>query len=327
MLNRRTLLMASAALPLAARAQASTWPNKPVRVVVPYGAGGGADNFARPVAQHLSQQLGQQFVIDNRGGASGMIGSGVVASAPPDGYTLLINFSSLYLAPLFVDKPPYDPIKDFTTITLAATTPQVIVVHPSVPVKDMKELIDYARKNPGKVNYVTAGAGTQQHLTGETLAATTRTKLTHVAYKGGSQAMTDLLGGQVQMGILVLSTVLPQIQAGKLRALAVIDAQRSKLFPQFPTVAESGLPGFSMPETFIGVVGPAGMDRQLVARINGEVQKALHAAPVRQALEGAGYEAVSLTPEEFGTKARNVHAMFQRLVKENGVSEKAEGTR
>jgi tripartite-type tricarboxylate transporter receptor subunit TctC len=328
MLNRRTLLVATAAaLPFAARAQASSWPNKPVRVVVPYGAGGGADNFARPLAQHLSQQLGQQFIIDNRGGASGMIGSGVVASAPADGYTLLINFSSLYLAPLFVDKPPYDPVKDFTPITLAATTPQVIVVHPSLPVKDMKELIDYARKNPGKVNYVTAGAGTQQHLTGETLAATTKTRITHVAYKGGNQAMTDLLGGQVQMGILVLSTVLPQIQAGKLRALAVIDAQRSKLFPQFPTVAESGLPGFSMPETFISVVGPAGMPAPLVARINGEVQKALHAAPVRTALEGAGYEAVTVTPEDYAAKARNVYAMFQRIVKENGATEKSEGTR
>jgi tripartite-type tricarboxylate transporter receptor subunit TctC len=174
---------------------------------------------------------------------------------------------------------------------------------------------------------VTAGAGTQQHLTGETLAATTKTRITHVAYKGGNQAMTDLLGGQVQMGILVLSTVLPQIQAGKLRALAVIDAQRSKLFPQFPTVAESGLPGFSMPETFISVVGPAGMPAPLVARINGEVQKALHAAPVRTALEGAGYEAVTVTPEDYAAKARNVYAMFQRIVKENGATEKSEGTR
>jgi tripartite-type tricarboxylate transporter receptor subunit TctC len=318
MFTRRVLLLALLSLPLTASAQQS-WPNKMIRLVVPYGPGGGADNFARPLAQKLSEQLGQQVIIDNRAGASGLIGSAIVANSPPDGYTLLANFSSLYLAPLFVDKPPYDPEKAFTAISLLATTPQIIVVHPSLPVRTMKELVDYARNNPGKLNYVTAGTGTQQHLTGTMLAATTKTEMTHVAYKGGNQAMTDLLGGQVQMGILVLSTVLPQIQSGKLRAIAVIDAQRSKLFPQFPTVAESGLPDFSMPNTFIGVLGPAGMPPALVQRINNEVQKAAQTPSVRRVLEEAGYEITNVSPQEFSVQGRTIHETFQRMVKESRI--------
>jgi tripartite-type tricarboxylate transporter receptor subunit TctC len=287
---------------------------------VPYGPGGGADNFARPLAQRLSEQLGQQVIVDNRAGASGMIGSGAVAQSAPDGYTLLANFASLYLAPLEVANPAYDPVKAFTPITLAATTPIIIVVHPSLPVKNMKELVDYARSNPGMLNYVTAGTGTQQHLTGESLALATKTKMVHIAYRGGNQAMTDLLGGQVKMGILILSTVLPQIQAGKLRAIAVIEGQRSKLFPEFPTIAESGLPGFSMPSTFIGVWGPAGLPPALATRINNEVQKAMQVPAVRAALDSTGYEPVKSNPEEFAVQGKQTYEMFQRMVKDAGLT-------
>lgn len=320
MITRRSLLLSSACLPLAAPALGqATWPTRQVHLVVPYGPGGGADNFARPLAHQMSQELGQQVVVENRAGASGMIGSAHVAAQPPDGHTLLANFSSLYLAPLVAEKPPYNPVQAFTPITLCADTPQIVVVHPSLPVKNMKELIDYARAHPGAINYVTAGTGTQQHLTGEMLGARTHTKLTHVAYKGGGQAMTDLVGGQVQMGILVLSTVLPQIEAGKLRPIAVIDSERSKLFPQFPTISESGLPGFSMVETFIGVHGPAGMQPALAQQIDAVIQRSLRAPACAKALQSAGYNPKPMGPEPFAVKAREVYATFQQMVKESGI--------
>ncbi len=318
MFKKIAMLMLAIGVSVGAHGQA--WPTKPIRLIVPYGPGGGADNFARPLAQQLSAQLGQQVIVENRAGAAGMIGSSAVAKAAPDGYTLLANFASLYLAPLGVPNPAYDPIKEFTPITLAATTPMIIVVHPSLPVHNMKELVDYARNNPGMLNYVTSGTGTQQHLTGESLALETKTKMVHIAYRGGNLAMTDLLGGQVKMGILVLSTVLPQIQAGKLRAIAVTENQRSKLFPQFPTIAESGLSGFSMPSTFIGMWGPAGLPPALANRINTEVQVAMNAPAVRNTLVSTGYEAVKSTPEDFTEQAKVTYELFRRMVSDAGLS-------
>ena len=191
------------------RAQ-QAYPTKPIRLVVPFAPGGGVDNFARPLAQKLTDQLGQQVVVDNRPGASSIIGAALVAAAQPDGYTLLCTFDSpLYISSLITKNVPYHPLKDFTPVISAATTPIVVVVHASLPVQSTKELIEYARRNPGQLAYVTAGSGTQQHLTGESLARVTGTKMTHIAYKGGGQAITDLLGGHVKMGILVLSTVHP----------------------------------------------------------------------------------------------------------------------
>src|SRR5688500_4628744 len=234
------------------------YPNKPVRLIVPFAPGGGVDNFARPLAQKLTDQLGQQVVVDNRPGASSIIGSALVASAQPDGYTLLCTFDSpLYISSLITKNVPYHALRDFTPIISAATTPIVIVVHASLPVQSTGELIDYARKHPGQLAYVTAGAGTQQHLTGESLARVTKTKMTHVAYKGGGQAITDLLGGHVKMGILVLSTVHPHVSSGKLRAIAVTGQRRAKTYPEPPTLSESGVPGVALPDVARGVRGTA----------------------------------------------------------------------
>lgn len=318
MFIRRALLVAALCVPMVAIAQ--TWPNRTIRLIVPYGPGGGADNFARPLSQALSMQLGQQVIIENRAGAAGTIGSGAVAQAAPDGHTLLANFASLYLAPLQIKNPPYDPSKAFTPITMAATTPMIVVTHPSLPVNNMKELADFARNSADGLNYVTSGTGTQQHLTGESLAAFTRTKMVHVPYKGGNAAMTDLLGGQVKMGVLVLSTVLPHIQSGKLRGIAVIEGQRSKLFPQYPTITENGLPGFIMPDTFIGIFGPAGMQPALADRINTEIQKAMQTDVVRKALEGIGYEPVNISVAEFRDRANKTYAMYQKMVKDAGLT-------
>jgi len=308
-------------LPLSAAGQAA-YPNKPIRLVVPFAPGGGVDNFARPLAQKLTEQLGQQAVVDNRPGASSLIGSALVAGAAADGYTLLCTFDSpLLIATLITKNPPYHPIRDFTPIISAATTPIVFVVHASLPAHSTQELIEYARRNPGQLAYVTAGSGTQQHLTGESFALATKTKMTHVAYKGGGQALTDLLGGHVKMGILVVSTVHPHIQSGKLRALAVTGSRRTKTYPELPTISESGVPGFAMPDVSLVILGPARLPAPLVKRINGEVQNALLASEVRSALEKIGYEPTPGTPEASGAQAVKNYAMYQRMVKETGLTQ------
>ncbi|MGD9941737.1 MAG: Bug family tripartite tricarboxylate transporter substrate binding protein [Burkholderiaceae bacterium] len=314
-MDRRSFVLAGAALPLAARAQ-SDYPNRPIRVIVPYAAGGGVDNFARPLAQKMAEQMGQPVVVENRGGGGGMIGSAQVAKAPPDGYTLLCHAQTLYLAPLMTKSPPYDAVKEFTPIVRAVTTPVVVVVHESLPVRNMKELIDYARAQPAGLDYVTASVGSQQHLTGETLAVRTKTKLVHVAYKGGHQALVDLAAGQVKMGILIMSTVLPFVQSGKLRVIAAIEGQRSTTFPDVPTAAENGLPGFAMPDTFMALYGPAGMSPAIVRRISDETKKAVESAEVRAALKTIGYEPAVTTPSEFADIARKTHAMYVDMLAE-----------
>lgn len=243
-----------------------------------------------------------------------------MANAQPDGYTLLATFDSpLYISSLIAKNVPYHPLKDFTQIISAATTPIVIVVHASLPVRSAKDLIEYARKSPAPLSYVTAGSGTQQHLTGESLARVTRTNMTHIAYKGGGQALTDLLGGHIKMGILVLSTVHPHIQSGKLRAIAVTGQRRTKTYPDLPTLAESGVPNFAMPDVSLGLLGPAKLPPPLVKRINEEVSKALATPDVHAALERIGYEQTPGTPEAFSAQAAKTYALYQRLVKESGL--------
>jgi tripartite-type tricarboxylate transporter receptor subunit TctC len=317
----KRFLLAASLCCFASAGFAQNYPTRPIRLVVPFAPGGGVDNFARPLAQRLTEQLGQQVVVDNRPGASSIIGSALVAGAQPDGYTLLCTFDSpLYISSLITKNVPYHPLRDFTPIISAATTPIVIVVHASLPVQSTKELIEYARKNPGQLAYVTAGSGTQQHLTGESLARVTGTKMMHVAYKGGGQAITDLLGGHVKMGILVLSTVHPHVSSGKLRAIAVTGARRTKTLPELPTLSESGGPGFAMPDVSLGVLGPARLSHSLALRINSEVRQALATPEVRFALEKIGYEPTPGTPETFSAQAAKTYAMYQRMVKETGLT-------
>jgi tripartite-type tricarboxylate transporter receptor subunit TctC len=306
--------------PFAVAAQ-QNYPVKPVRLIVPYPAGGANDTFARPVAKRLSEALGQPFVVDNRAGASGVIGTSLVTQAAPDGYTLLVTSGALYLIPLTMKNPPFDPVRDLTPIVAAVTSTTVVVVHPSVPAQSMKALADYGKKAPGQLKYVTAGAGKLQHLTGVSLAHATGTQLMQVSYKGGAQALTDLIGGHVNMGILHLSTVLPHMKSGKLRGIAVVEGHRSKAYPDLPTVAESGFPGYAMPEPFLGITGPARLSPAIAKRINGEVNKALAEPELKATLENAGYTVTpGHPPEYFRDLATRSHATFQRLVKETGLT-------
>jgi tripartite-type tricarboxylate transporter receptor subunit TctC len=311
------LLLVCAASPVAAQ---QNYPNRPVRMIVPYPAGGANDNFARPVAKKLSEVFGQQFVVDNRPGASGVIGVSLVKQAAPDGYTLLVTSGSLYLIPLTLKDAPWDPIKDLTPIVAAVTSTTVIVTHPSVPAQNVKALVEYGKKNSGQLKYVTAGAGRLQHLTGVSLAHALGVPLTQVSYKGGAQALTDLLGGHVNMGILHLSTVLPHINSGKLRGIAVVEARRSKAYPELPTVAESGYPNYSMPEPFLGIAGPAKLPAAIVNRINAALNKALTEADLKHALESAGYTVTAgHSPAYFNELAANAYGTYKRLVQETGL--------
>jgi tripartite-type tricarboxylate transporter receptor subunit TctC len=279
------------------------------------------DNFARPLAKRLSEQLGQQVVIDNKPGASGLIGGQQVAGSPPDGYTLLASTdTSMYLSSLVMKAPGFDPVQHLTPIISAAITPTVVVVHPSLPIRTMKELVEYAKNAPESVPYVTAGAGSLHHLTGESLKHVTGGKLLHVGYKGGNPALTDLLGGQVKVGILILSVIAPHVESGKLRAIAVIENHRSKNYPDIPTIAESGLPGFAMPDTAIALWGPPGLPAHIVEKINSETQKAMQSAEVSQSMQKNGYEATPATAAAFAAQGAKSYANYQRMVKETGLS-------
>lgn len=314
---RKALLLVMGML-VAAAASAQSWPQKPVRFIVPFPPGGGVDNFTRPLAAKLSEQLGQQVIIENRGGAGGVIGSAMAAKAAPDGYTFLVSTdTSVYLTTLVVRNASYDPLKDLAPVISAAITPTVFVSHPSLEeVKTMKDLVELAKKSREPIPYVTAGVGSLHHLTGESLALGTGAKLLHVAYKGGAPAMTALLGGEVKVGILILSGVAPHIKAGRLRVLSTIEDHRSKLYPEIPTIAESAVPGFAMPDTALAVWGPAGLAEDIVERMNAEVQKAMLAPFVRAAMEKGGYEAKPTSAKEFRSQAARSYATYQRMVKQ-----------
>ena len=304
--------------PVLALAQA--YPSKPVRMVVPYSAGGATDTVARAVGNRLSEALGQQVVIDNRGGASGMIGSDIVAKAAPDGYTLLLTVGPPHSAfPFFMKNVPFDTIKDFTPIIIVGTAPQSIVVHPSLPVTSVKELIDYAKKNPGKLSFGTSGVGSSQQMGGLMLNKAAGIDMVHVAYKGGAPALNDVLGGQIPVGIVIVSNVLTHVRAGKLRLLAVLEAQRAKAAPDIPTVAEAGVPGYALPDTWIGLVGPARLPAPIVNQVNAAVVKALGFPDVRARLEAAGFEVRGSTPREFADGLEKNYTTYQKIVTEVGI--------
>ena len=313
-LTAMTLLLA----PLLAVAQG--YPTKPVRMVVPYSAGGATDTVARAVGNRLSEALGQPVVIDNRGGAGGMIGSDVVAKAPPDGYTLLLTVGPPHSAfPFFMKNVPFDTIKDFTPIIVVGTAPQSIVVHPSLPVTSVKELIDYAKKNPGKLSFGTSGVGSSQQMGGLMLNRAAGIDMVHVAYKGGAPALNDVLGGQIPVAIVIVSNVLTHVRAGKLRLLAVLEAQRAKAAPDTPTVAEAGVPGYALPDTWIGLVGPAKLPAPIVNQVNAAVVKALGFPDVRSRLEAAGFEVKGNTPQEFADGIAKGYETYRKIATEAGI--------
>ena len=296
----------------------AAFPEKPIRLIVPFPAGGNADIVARSIGNELSKNLGQPVVIENRGGAGGAIGSEIVAKAPADGYTIMMVSASHVINPSMQKSLPYDTIKDFAGISLVAEVPTVLIVHPSVPAKSLKELIALAKANPGKINFASAGNGTVGHLSGELLKSMAQIKMEHVAYKGNGPAMTDLLGGHVQMLFGSMPSALPHIKSGALRALVVTAPKRSAAAPEIPSTTEAGLPGFDV-STGFGLFAPAKTPRAVINKLHDEVVKSLKQPEVRNRLASQGAEPVGGTPEEYDAFVRTEIAKWQRVCKDAGI--------
>lgn len=294
------------------------YPTKPIRLIVPFAPGGGVDSVARLLAQSLSVNLGQQVVIDNRGGAGGIVGMEIVARAAPDGYTMLMSHVGFTAMPGLYKKLPFDPVKDFTGVVVAASGVYVLVVNPAVPVKSVNELIAYAKANPGKLCYASAGTGSTIHLAGELFKRMAGIELLHVSYKGAAPALTEVVAGEVQMMFGTATNTLPMVKAGKLRALAVTSAKRSALAPELPTVAESGLPGFEVAGWY-GFAAPVMTPKPLVARINTDTNRALRSTDLVERLRFQGLEPVGGTPEESTALIRNDVARWTKVIRDAGI--------
>jgi tripartite-type tricarboxylate transporter receptor subunit TctC len=302
---------------LCGAAHAQTYPAKTVRIIVGLAPGGGNDTMARLVAQQLSISLKQQFVVDNRGGAGGLIAAELFAKSPPDGYTLLLgNVAILTIIPNTLPKAPYDPFKDFQPVSLIAKAPLLVVIHPSLPVKSLKDLIALAKARPGQLNYASNGLGSSTHLATELFKLMTRTKIVHVPYKGLGPASVDLLAGQVQIMFSSAVAMMPHVKAGRLRALAMTGAKRAPAIPDIPTVAEAGVPGYEA-GSWYGIVAPAGTPRPVVDTLAREVAAATRSREISDRLNSEGVVAVGSSPEEFATHIKKeferVHAIVKAL--------------
>lgn len=310
-----TLVIAAATAlitPGAAVAQ-DGYPNKPIRMVLPFPPGGVTDLLARALAEKLSPRLGQPVIVDNKAGAGTVLASELVARAPADGYTFLLAASSLGTAPLIYDKVGYDAIKSFTPVTQVASVVHVMVVNPSLPVKSMKELTAYAKANPGKLNYGSTGTGTSTHLEGELYKSMAGIYMVHIPYRGSGPALTDLVGGQLNVMFDALGSSAPFIKAGKLRALAVTTAKRSQSIPELPTVSESGVPGYeAMP--WLGLVAPAGTPPAVVDRIHREVAKILEEPDIKERFKGWGLDIIGNSPAEFTSFLRRDIAQWNKVI-------------
>ena len=315
-MTKRLLLLIGLAFAVVA-AHAQQFPSKPVRIINPFAPGGATDIIARTMAQKLTEAWGQAVVVENRAGASGAIGVEMVAKSPPDGYTLLIATQTTHAAnPALYPKLPYDAAKDFAPLTLAGSTPLALMVKPSLPVSSVKELIEFA-KNPAKLVYASGGNGTSQHLTAELMKSMSSTYMLHIPYRGAGPAMTDLLGGQVDLMFDNLPTALPHIKAGKLRGLAVTTAARSPLAPELPTMAESGLPGFEL-STWFAFFAPAGTPRAVVDKISGDMRRVLMQPDMKERLAAIGVDVRASTPDELATFQRAELAKWGKIVKDSG---------
>ena len=303
---------------IATVASAQGYPNRTIRLVVPFPAAGTTDILARAAAQKLTEAFGQSVVVDNRPGAAGNIGSDLVAKSAPDGYTLLMGTVGTHaINPSLYSKMPYDHVKDFVPVVLVAGVPNVLVVNPALPVNSVADLIKLAKDKPGQINFASSGSGTSIHLSGELFKTMAGVDITHVPYKGSSPALVDLIGGQVQIMFDNLPSALPQIKAGKLRAIAVTSLKRAPVLPDVPTISESGLPGFEASSWF-GVLAPAGTPAPIVARINAEINKWLQSAEAREKLLSQGAEAAGGTPEQFAHHIRAESEKWAKVVKASG---------
>jgi tripartite-type tricarboxylate transporter receptor subunit TctC len=308
-------LLAVAGLSFCAAVSAQSWPERPVTFIVPFPAGGGTDTFARPLAAQLSKQLGKTVIIDNRGGAGGTLGASIAAKAAPDGYTFFIGAAHHAIAPSIYPKLDYNIQKDFIPITMIAMPPQVIVVNPQrVPAPDLKSFIAYAKENPGKINFGSAGNGTSHHLAGELFKIQTKTALSHVPYRGAGPALQDLMGGQIDMMFDGLGSSAGHIKSGKLKALAVAAPKRAPGFPDVPTAAEAGVPGYEV-STWYGLWAVKGTPPQIVQRMAAEVQKALASPEIKTRWNDAGSDTPHMSQQEFSSMVESEIQRWANVVK------------
>jgi tripartite-type tricarboxylate transporter receptor subunit TctC len=297
---------------------AQTYPARPIRLVIPYPAGGPTDFVGRLVSQKLSTFVGQQVVVDNRPGAGTIIGSELIARAAPDGYSLLFGTGGgTFLAPLILPKVPYEPLKDFAPVAMLVQSPQVLVVHPSVPANSVRELVALAKAKPGSLNFASVGTGTSPHLGGELLQALSGTKIVHVPYKGTAPAMTDLIAGQVHLMFSSMPTVLAHVKAGRLRLIGTGGTKRSAVIPDTPMISET-VPGFEL-VTWYGIFAPARTPAAIVKRLNGEIANVLKDGDVREKLEAQGLEPTIMTPEELKRYTEQDVSRWSKLIKSAGI--------
>lgn len=301
-----------------ALALAQTWPAKPIRMVVPFPPGGAPDTVARLIAPKLTESLGQSVIIDNRAGASSNIGMEIVARAPGDGYTLLVNTVPVVANPSLFTKLPFQPEKDFAPISLVVTGPSIIFVHPSLPARNVKELVALAKARPGTLKYTSSGAGTLTHLAAELFKYHTQTNIVHVAYKGGGPALTAVISGECEMTIQTLVAAGGQISAGRLRALAVTSRKRLPQLPEVPTVAESGVPQYEY-NSWVGVLAPASTPHAIIQQLHEHVVKAARAPEVSERVAREGAEIVASTPESFRATIAAETALWAKVIREMGI--------
>lgn len=306
-----SLLLIALAGGVSAQAQ---YPVKPMRMIIPYPPGGGTDILGRPIAKLLGDKLGQQILIDNRGGASGMVGAEIAARSPADGYTILMSTSGeVALNVALYPKMSYDPVKDFLPVTQVGVSPLVLVAHPSLPVKNVNDYVALAKKHPGSISYSSIGSGSAQHMAGEWLRLLTGIDIIHVPYKGGGPQMTDLLGGHSPSGFLALPAAAPSIKNGRVRAIGMTSAKRSSTFPDVPTFAESGMPGFDVSQWW-AILVPRGTPNDIVAKLHTEISAIVKNAEMKGRMADLGVDPVGGTPEQLGELVRTEIAKFRKIV-------------
>jgi hypothetical protein len=297
---------------------AQVYPVKQLRMILPFPPGGPTDILGRVVGQKLSESLGQPVVVDNRPGAGGNVGTEYTSKQAPDGYTIALISPALAISPSLYKKLGYDPVKDFAPVSLVAQIPNVLLIHPSVPAKTLKDFVQLARANPGKLNFGSGGLGTGQHLAGETLNVLEKIKMVHVPYKGSNQAMLGMIGGQIEMVVIGTPSAVPQVQAGRVRALAVLAGERAPALPDVPSAREAGFAGFQV-LSWYGIVAPAATPREIINRLNSELARIMKSPDGRERITGAGFDPMTNTPEAFAEFLQAEITRYARVIKASGI--------
>lgn len=313
-----TALCAAAGTAFAQSGAAANFPSKPIRLIVPLAAGGPSDTLARTLAQKLGEVIRRNVIVDNRPGASGIIGTEMVAKSLPDGYTIMLVSTAISINPSLFRKLPYDTLKDLTAVSLLAGAPYILAVHPSLPVKSVKQLIALAKARPGELNHASGGSGTGPHLAMEVFMQRTGIKIVHITYKGGGPALNDFIAGHTQVYMGNMLTLYPQVRIGRARALAVTSAKRSPAAPDIPTVSESGVPGFDEGGHH-GIVAPAGIPREIIARLNQDIVTAMRAPEIVKRLSVEGSQVIASTPEEYDAMIRRDIGKWAKIIAAAGI--------